>query len=633
MSIRLEEESFAQYRPGLSLNAAFPEDKVPLLQMEHLRQLDFMIGRGLSYENTINAFFQQLYLNESMRSLKERQDMVVLLDNEGALVRDSGVWAFLFTPGTTENQTLSPETRLYPVYIDMLKQVEEGRMVRIFLPVYSERSLLMGAKKYSILDEYAALHRGGFLTVAKNIVVNGPQELYQNVPVLSCGALKTVDVSEIDSYSTIRALMQDYAFQYDHRMSAAPIQPLSIAVFGAPGSGKSFGIKEIAGSVGRFRIATINCSQFRTTEALFLALHRELTESEDGSIPLIFFDEFDSTFEGTERGWLKYFLAPMQDGEYTLKKKTMTIDAAVFVFAGGTAGSFAEFLPQTEERRAEFRNLKGPDFVSRLKGMLDIKGPNPTSPTDRTSIIRRALLFRNLIIRKYPAIYDENSGQINISRGLLSALLRVSEYRHGSRSLEFILAMSKLSGEKKFTPASLPPSEQLDIHLDVRDFRDKIMFEQFIGAGMEATAKALYEIGNEDEAGDASEPPHWNLVGEDRRENYRSIIRFVGEHLMDPRSRIGIRHIIPDAPDTLHEPEGEDLRYLCQLLHEGWRIRMISAGWRYDEVEDRELLRSPRLAEYESLSIDARDAIEGTLLRHIRHINRMGYEFFRKFKP
>ena len=151
--------------------------------------------------------------------------------------------------------------------------------------------------------------------------------------------------------------MQDYAYQYDHRTSAAPIQPLSIAVFGAPGSGKSFGIKEIAGSVGRFRIATINCSQFRTTEALFLALHRELTESEDGSIPLIFFDEFDSTFEGMERGWLKYFLAPMQDGEYTLKKKTMTIDAAVFVFAGGTAGSFAEFLPQTEERRAEFRNL------------------------------------------------------------------------------------------------------------------------------------------------------------------------------------------------------------------------------------------------------------------------------------
>ncbi len=32
-------------------------------------------------------------------------------------------------------------------------------------------------------------------------------------------------------------------------------------------------------------------------------------------IPLVFWDEFDTSLDGRPLGWLRYFLAPMQDGD------------------------------------------------------------------------------------------------------------------------------------------------------------------------------------------------------------------------------------------------------------------------------------------------------------------------------
>ena len=267
----------------------------------------------------------------------------------------------------------------------------------------------------------------------------------------------------MESYHTIKALLEDYIYRYDHNVDEEQLQPLSIAVFGPPGAGKSFGVKQIAKTCGRFIIATLNLSQYSNPVELFEALKEALNRRKD-EIPLVFFDEFDSELHGVPRGWLKYFLAPMQDGEYTLNGTLCHTEGAVFVFAGATASSFKEFLPRTAEDQELFRRVKGTDFVSRLKGILNIKGPNPTDVTDRSSIIRRAILLREQIIRNVPSIYYEKMHWVNISKSLLAAMLSVSEYRHGSRSISFFLAMSRLSEVNRFTPSSLPTDEQLDIH-------------------------------------------------------------------------------------------------------------------------------------------------------------------------
>ena len=61
-------------------------------------------------------------------------------------------------------------------------------------------------------------------------------------------------------------------------------------------------------------------------------------------------------------------------GSYPLGK-------AIFIFAGGSCHNFREFNKErVGQEEAEFRDVKGPDFVSRLQGFIDIKGPNPVKP-------------------------------------------------------------------------------------------------------------------------------------------------------------------------------------------------------------------------------------------------------------
>ena len=58
-----------------------------------------------------------------------------------------------------------------------------------------------------------------------------------------------------------------------------------------------------------------NLSQFRDPVELTVAFHKIRDAVLKGKIPLAFFDEFDANLD-VRFGWLKYFLAPMQDGEF-----------------------------------------------------------------------------------------------------------------------------------------------------------------------------------------------------------------------------------------------------------------------------------------------------------------------------
>ncbi len=312
---------------------------------------------------------------------------------------------------------------------------------------------------------------------AQKVVTRGYGEL-KDVPVGEFGALTSVDRTEIEGYRSIENLMREYL---DTRK---PKRPLSIAVFGPPGSGKSFGITEIAESLagGEVEVLEFNLSQFEGPQYLARALHRVRDEVLGRKIPLVFFDEFDSSLELAPLGWLKYLLAPMQDGEFKDGEALHPIGKAIFVFAGGTASTYEKFNrgpsrgldPDPEFKK--FRDAKGPDFVSRLRGFVDILGPNPpqesASSSDGSSnlhVIRRAMILRSLLKRKAPQIFGAKE-VARIDPGVLRAMLEVSEYQHGVRSMEAIIDMSLLAGYKKFERAALPSNAQLALHVDARSF-------------------------------------------------------------------------------------------------------------------------------------------------------------------
>ena len=637
-------ESFYQYKPGTKLEEAFSSKRIPLLTMEHLRQLNYLISRGISYEQTVDSFLLLFSVNESFRQLRNHKQIVILLNEEGALVKNGAGWELLFSPKLSEGNTLAPDADLFPVYQKILQQVEAGEMSRIMVPDRSMKTLISGKFPFCILDEYCKNTPGGYLSIGSKIVTDGPEELFSKVPVCSYSALTTVDPSEIQNYRSIHHVMTEYIKRYDSKAPGENPKPLSIAVFGTPGSGKSFGVKQIAKSFGRFVITSINLSQYGSAVDLFASLKEALLCSED-KIPMIFFDEFDSELDGVSRGWLKYFLAPMQDGEFTSEGRLFTIPGAVFVFAGATATSFQNFLPHTPEEEHAFAAIKGPDFVSRLKGILDIKGPNPSCPSDRRHIVRRALLLRSMLIKQAPGIYNAETGHVDISRGLLNTLLRVSEYRHGSRSIEFILGMSRLSGVSRFNPSCLPMAEQLDIHLDVKDFMMKLTFEQAMGRkvdqygilahesyrrshilevyGPNPTAEQLALIHKEPEMAD------WDNLNEFYRKGHRNRLRYLGQKLLAYDGNIGLRPIVPDAADTLTELYGPVLEYLARLEHERWMIDKAGEGWSYGP-KDHDLKFSPDMVPYDELAESTKEEIRTDLRNMPRVLKEMGYELYRK---
>ena len=92
---------YQPYQSGLLLAQAFSPSKTPLLRMEHLRQLDFPISREISYERTVDEFLLQLAVNDALRALRSRKDMVILLNVEGALIREDWHWSARSGPWMT----------------------------------------------------------------------------------------------------------------------------------------------------------------------------------------------------------------------------------------------------------------------------------------------------------------------------------------------------------------------------------------------------------------------------------------------------------------------------------------------------------------------------------------------------
>jgi hypothetical protein len=336
--------------------------------------------------------------------------------------------------------------------------------------------------------------------LAHNIVLKGSLKSLGEAqfPFTRFNNLLVVERKEIEGLRSIRNLLAEYIHREDR------ITPISVAVFGPPGSGKSFGVKQIAQTVaGQSRIEefVFNLAQFSSFEQLGRQLLRVRDAGLKGRLPLVFFDEFDCDFDKQALGWLKFFLAPMQDGEFQHGESMLGLGRSILVFAGGIAGNHEEFNdPMFWKHRSgdakgrdPFSAAKGPDFHSRLRGFLDIAGVNPNSqstelsgnsglPSDERSrsgnlqdwddcsfIIRRAIVIRQILERRAQTertILDSEK-TANVDRDVLDALLLAQCYKHGIRSIESILDMSALHQQRQVSKTAIPSSSQYLMHVDL----------------------------------------------------------------------------------------------------------------------------------------------------------------------
>lgn len=301
-----------------------------------------------------------------------------------------------------------------------------------------------------------------YRNLAEAIVLDGKVDAFGGLPIERMGNWMSIDRTEIESVRSLRNITNQYL---NHTNRA---RPLSLAVFGAPGSGKSFAVKQMArewsSSGVRIDVLEFNVAQFGTPEDLGRALQRVRDSAVQQVLPLVFWDEFDSPFGGREYGWLARFLAPMQDGIFLDDGQARPIGQAIFVFAGGTQATLAGFV----DAAVAVPGSKATDFLSRLRGHIDVLGPNPRDSADLASILRRALLLRSVIAQRAPHL--QHGAGVSIDPGVLRAFLEVPRYVHGARSMEAIVEMSALAGRLRFERAALPARHQLAMHVDADAF-------------------------------------------------------------------------------------------------------------------------------------------------------------------
>jgi hypothetical protein len=456
----------------------------------------------------------------------------------------------------------------------------------------------------------------------------------QNIPYARFGKLVTVDRGEIESLHTLQRLILDYA------ADPAPPRPLSIGVFGPPGAGKSFGIKQIAKAVpgAEVSILEFNLSQFNDPAELIGAYHRIRDDVLTGKLPFAFFDEFDSR----DLFWLQYLLAPMQDGKFLEGEWVHPIGKCVFVFAGGTSAALEGFIPprSNPDAYAAFKFRKGPDFVSRLKGYLNVRGPNPVGGITRETAadetgparpdvwypVRRAFLLRGIL----GLSGDE---RLEIDGGLLSAFLKIDTYLHGTRSLETIIGLTKTSGNPPvLQPAKLPPPEKTKIHVDAEAFMKLITEDLAFKAACDQIAPHIHEYYRKLGRREGWLRPDLDRPYDALPKSIRADNRAAAVRIPDALSLTGLMVVPADDPrpaapeDTVQRRIESDIEFLAEVEHDGWMRFKRRNGWRFGETRDDERKIHDCLIPYRDLTDSEREKDRNNVRRYPELVAEAGFK-------
>lgn len=343
------------------------------------------------------------------------------------------------------------------------------------------RSFFYFRKSSSALEMTSLKDTHGYMNEIVSVLHDLKEEVnrkngFGNLPIFQVGHLRTTDPAEIDPVITLRNVMDSYVTK------GHVLRPLCLGVFGPPGSGKSFAVKEVARVISDgydddlFDFFEFNLTQFASPDEINSAIEPVRAAVARGKVPIVFWDEFDCRYDGHEFGYLRYFLPSMQDGVTYVNGIPHFIGRAIFVFAGGVKASWAgmeQLLDASDpESLAMMKTLKIPDFMSRLRVVLDIDGieiPDillrDSASADDIDELRRILLKRAFIIAHQMDTHWKTAARK--TSGLLLRLL-LSRYKFGARSIEAVIEASRASERLVYGLPELIAPSAARIHAEWR---------------------------------------------------------------------------------------------------------------------------------------------------------------------
>ncbi|MDO5649862.1 MAG: ATP-binding protein [Gallicola sp.] len=442
-----------------------------VISLSILRKLDYKISQDIGIDKTVDDFMRLYHYNDKISELK-KLDRFFIHVNEFTYIIKIEDEILLFYQVLNNLERRSSFSRTCPIHTHNLENYY------IILLESSKQNYI--GYKYGVLDilneEYES-YKMGYDSVARDIILYGFNYIQKMIGLRKIGDLIISDSEELRQLMSIIKSIERYFVLINSGKKS--LKPLSIVVFGPPGSGKSFKVKNIVRyfasnkKLEDRRIYTINVSQLNSVKEFY----EKLADMEDtnSGIKFVFIDEFDAAYEGEPRGWLKYYLSIMEDGEYPSPGRSgnpqgnmKKINNCVLFFAGATSTSFKNFFPKTKEELLTFQNIKGTDFVSRIKGALDIISLNQVNLEDKSYIIRRAIVLRSALEEYAGDIIDEND-RARISDALIDAFLYASSYKNEARSLMNIVMTSNIY-DNYYSISSIPDVRQLALHIDAENF-------------------------------------------------------------------------------------------------------------------------------------------------------------------
>jgi hypothetical protein len=288
----------------------------------------------------------------------------------------------------------------------------------------------------------------------------------------------------------------------------------------------------------------------------------------------------------------------MQDGIFLEGQIAHSIGKCVFVFAGGTSYDMDNFGPKESDvmKWNEFKLKKGPDFISRLSGYLNILGPNRKQtyhPEQNQWIddvrdicypVRRALLIRAMLGLKE----DE---RLSIDHGILSALIETTRFKHGARSLEKILLQLKKRDIPPIRRSDLPSEETLSMHVDPANFIAIVNQDLKFKTHAEDLGPFVHDfyrkLGKKGKWLRAEMDQDYDLLSEDYKEDNRAaaaripkVLDLVGLYVV-PKS-------YPRAQSVTKTMQiiNANIEILAEAEHNDWMAHKIKNGWVFGEPRD-----------------------------------------------